>query len=243
MQSKSTEQTPAVPAPEVGPSGRTKLIVVASIILIAVAVIFFSPLREYVDPKRAATWLKSVGNIWWAPAVFILFYCIFNVLLVPATILSLTAGAVWGWWKGGLWVLVASTIASAIPFFLARSTGSAWIETLVRKRASGLYEKLHNEGFITLLLLRLVPIAPYNILNYAAGLAGIRTRHYLIATFIGTIPGIFIFTYLADSIAAGVISPGQAFVRILVAGVFLAALALISRFLAGRVRKRLEKHH
>lgn len=242
MQSKSTEQTP-VPSPEVGPSGRTKLIVVASIILIAVAVIFFSPLREYVDPKRAATWLKSVGNIWWAPAVFILFYCIFNVLLVPATILSLTAGAVWGWWKGGLWVLVASTIASAIPFFLARSTGSAWIETLVRKRASGLYEKLHHEGFITLLLLRLVPIAPYNILNYAAGLAGIRTRHYLIATFIGTIPGIFIFTYLADSISAGVISPGQAFVRILIAGVFLAALALISRFLAGKVRKRLEKHH
>lgn len=242
MQS-STEQISAVSTPERGPAGRMKLIMAGSVIVIVAVVIFFSPLRHWIDPKRAATWLKSIGNIWWTPAVFILFYCVFNVFLVPATILSLTAGAVWGWWKGGLWVLVASTIASAIPFFLARSTGSGWIEAQVRKRASGLYEKLQHEGFITLLLLRLVPIAPYNILNYAAGLAGIRTRHYLIATFIGTIPGIFIFTYLADSIAAGVISPRQAFVRILLAGVFLAALALISRFLAGRVRKRLEKHH
>lgn len=242
MQSTSTEHPSAVSTPERGTGGRMKMIVAGSLIVIVAAVIFFSPLRHWIDPKRAATWLKSIGNIWWAPAVFILFYCVFNVLLVPATILSLTAGAVWGWWKGGLWVLVASTIASAIPFFLARSTGSGWIEAQVRKRASGLYEKLQHEGFITLLLLRLVPIAPYNILNYAAGLAGIRTRHYLIATFIGTIPGIFIFTYLADSIAAGVISPRQAFVRILLAGLFLAALALISRFLAARVRKRLEKH-
>lgn len=242
MQS-STEQTSAISTPGRGAAGRMKLLVAGSVIVIVAALILFSPLGEWIDPKRAATWLKSIGNIWWAPAVFILFYCIFNVLLVPATILSLTAGAVWGWWEGGLWVLVASTVASAIPFFLARSTGSRWIEAQVRKRASGLYEKLHHEGFITLLLLRLVPIAPYNILNYAAGLAGIRTRHYLLATFIGTIPGIFIFTYLADSIAAGVISPGQAFLRILLAGVFLASLALISRFLAGRVKKRLEKHY
>jgi len=243
MQSTSSEQTSAISTDQSARGGRTKLIVAGAIVLTLVAVVAFSPLREWIDPKRAATWLKSIGNIWWAPAVFILFYCVFNVLLVPATILSLTAGAVWGWWKGGLWVLVASTVASAIPFFLARSTASGWIEAQIRKRASGLYEKLQNEGFITLLLLRLVPIAPYNVLNYAAGLAGIRTRDYLVATFIGTIPGIFIFTFLADSIAAGVISPRQAFLRILMAGVFLAALALISKFLAGRVRKHLEKDY
>jgi uncharacterized membrane protein YdjX (TVP38/TMEM64 family) len=55
--------------------------------------------------------------------------------------------------------------------------------------------------------MRLVPIVPYNVLNYAAGLAGVKTRDYLVATFIGTIPGIFILTYLASSIASGLVSP------------------------------------
>lgn len=92
---------------------------------------------------------------------------------------------------------------------------------------------------MTLLLLRLIPIIPYNILNYVAGLACIKPREYVTATFIGTIPGIFIFTYLASSIASGLVSPRQAFVRILIAGALLAALALVSRFFANKVKSRL----
>jgi len=144
----------------------------------------------------------------------------------------------WGWLGGGLWVLAASTIASAIPYFIARS-GAGWIEERVRKRSGTLYERLRTEGFTTLLLLRLVPIVPYNALNYASGLAGIRFRDYALATFFGTIPGIFIFTYLADAISAGVVSPKQAFVRILIAGVLLATLVLVSRFVSSRVRRRI----
>ena len=216
---------------------RTALLIVAVVILVAVA-LYVSPLREKMNPSEVAAWLKSVGNLWWAPVAFVLLYCLFNVILVPATILSLTAGVVWGWLTGGLIVLAASTVASAIPYFIARS-GAPWVEEKVRRRAGNLYEKLRREGFTTLLLMRLVPIIPYNVLNYAAGLAAIRPRDYILATFLGTIPGIFIFTYLADSIAAGAISPGQAFVRILSAGALLAALVLASRFFSSRVRRRL----
>ena len=83
------------------------------------------------------------------------------------------------------------------------------------------------------------PIVPYNILNYAAGVAGISVRDDLLATFTGTIPGIFIFTYLASSIASGLVSPRAALLRILIAGALLAMLALASRFFAGRVKARL----
>lgn len=193
----------------------------------------------YIDPKGTADWLRAVGDRWWAPIAFILLYTLFNVLLFPATALTLTAGIVWGWVAGGFWVLAASTVASLAPYLIARS-GSAWIEAKLRTRAGNLYEKLQSEGFMTLLLLRLVPLAPYNVLNYAAGLAGIRLRDYLLATFIGTIPGIFIFTYLADSIARGVVSGTDAFVRILIAGVLLGSLALLTRMFAARVRSRIE---
>ncbi|HUP63229.1 MAG TPA: TVP38/TMEM64 family protein [Thermoanaerobaculia bacterium] len=206
---------------------------------VGVAVVAFFVLRSRgVDPRQIGDWLASVGDRWWAPVAFIALYAIFNTTLLPATVLTLTAGVVWGWFVGGLWVLAASTIGSAIPYWIAWS-GSGWVEQVMSRKAPRMLEALKREGFMTLLLLRLIPIVPYNILNYAAGLACIKPREYVAATFIGTIPGIFIFTYLASSIASGLVSPRQAFVRILTAGALLAALALVSRFFSDKVRARL----
>jgi uncharacterized membrane protein YdjX (TVP38/TMEM64 family) len=210
----------------------------AIIVISALGMIALILVGTGVHPRAVAEWLAMVGDHWWAPLVFIALYTLFNTLLVPATILTLTAGVVWGWWIGGLWVLAASTIGSAVPYLIGRS-GEAWIGGLLKNRAGRIHDALRHEGFMTLLLMRLVPIVPYNVLNYVAGLAGIGLRDYFVATFAGTIPGIFIFTYLASSIAAGLVSPRQAFVRILIAGVLLAALALVSRTFAGKVRKRI----
>ncbi|GAC1430455.1 MAG: hypothetical protein NVSMB68_02770 [Thermoanaerobaculia bacterium] len=218
-------------------SSKWKPILIA-VAVIAIAVVAFFILRSRgIHLSQLAVWLRSVGGRWWAPLAFIGLYTVFNVFLLPATILSLTAGVVWGWLAGGLWVLLASTVASAVPYFIGRS-GSGWANRLLEKRAGRIHRALRNEGFMTLLLMRLVPIVPYNVLNYAAGVAGIKVRDYLLATFIGTIPGIFIFTYLAASIASGLVSPRAAFVRILIAGALLAALALVSRFFAGKVKAR-----
>ncbi|MFN2239995.1 MAG: VTT domain-containing protein, partial [Thermoanaerobaculia bacterium] len=89
--------------------------------------------------------------------------------------------------------------------------------------------------------MRLVPIVPYNVLNYAAGAARISPRDYFVATFVGTIPGIFIFTYLASALFAGLVSPREAFLRVIVAGLLLGTLALVSRLFAARVRERLAR--
>ncbi|HVT44526.1 MAG TPA: TVP38/TMEM64 family protein [Thermoanaerobaculia bacterium] len=204
-----------------------------------VAVVAFLVLRSRgVDPRQIGEWLAGAGDRWWAPVAFIGLYALFNTTLLPATALTLTAGVVWGWFVGGLWVLAASTIGSAIPYWIAWS-GSGWVEEVMSRKAPRMLGALKKEGFMTLLLLRLIPVIPYNILNYVAGLACIRPREYLAATFIGTIPGIFIFTWLASSIAAGLVSPRQAFVRILIAGALLAALAIVSRFFSDKVRARL----
>ncbi len=215
------------------------IVIVAAIAAAAIAAFFVLRARG-IELRQVGEWLTSVGDRWWAPAAFIALYAIFSVFLLPATILTLTAGVIWGWLVGGLWVLAASTIGSAIPYWIAYS-GSHWVEEVMSRRAPRIQGALKKEGFMTFLLLRLIPVVPYNVLNYAAGLACIRPREYLSATFIGTIPGIFIFTYLASSISSGLISPRQAFVRILIAGSLLATLALVSRFFANRLRTRLSR--
>lgn len=221
-------------------AARLRVAITLAVVAIAAAIIFFTPLRDYLAPAEIRGRLEAIAGNWWAPLVFILLYCCATTFFIPpATALSLAAGVIWGWWIGGLWVLAASTVASMIPYLIGR-TGGGWLSSRIPGAAKDLYRKLQNEGFITLLLLRLVPVVPYGALNYASGLALISVRDYFLATAIGTIPGIFIFTYLSDSIAAGAISGGQAFVRILIAGALLAALVLISRLLAARVKRRIE---
>ncbi|HUP46648.1 MAG TPA: TVP38/TMEM64 family protein [Thermoanaerobaculia bacterium] len=214
-------------------------VILAAVALAGIAVAAFIVLRRQgIGVADLTEWLRAAGDTWWAPLVFIALYTLFNVFLIPATVLTLTAGVVWGWFFGGLWVLAASTAGSAVPYFIGRS-GAGWVAAKLEEKAGRLHRALRSEGFTSLLLMRLVPIVPYNLLNYAAGAAGIRPRHYLLATFIGTIPGIFIFTYLASSIATGLVSPKTAFVRTLIAGALLAALALASRFFSARVKARL----
>lgn len=219
---------------------RTRRLLIAALAVLVILALLFAVRGAGLRPDAAANWLRSIADFWWAPLAFVLLYTAFNLALIPATILSLTAGVAWGWLEGGAWVLLASTIGSAAPYFLARR-GSGPIVDAMKRKAARLANALYREGFTTLLLLRLVPVFPYNLLNYAAGLAGIRPRDYLLATFIGTIPGIFIFTYFADSLAAGVLTRGEAFVRILLAGILLAGLVLTGRLMGGRVRKRLER--
>jgi uncharacterized membrane protein YdjX (TVP38/TMEM64 family) len=219
-------------------SSKLRTILILALIAVLAFGAFLILHRRGVGLQEVAAWLSSVGDQWWAPVIFIVLYALFNTFLLPATVLTLTAGVIWGWLAGGLWVLVASTIGSAVPYLIAYS-GSGWVEEVMKRKAGRMYNALKKEGFMSLLLMRLIPVVPYNILNYAAGLACIRPRDYFAATFIGTIPGIFIFTYLASSISAGLISPRQAFVRILIAGVLLAGLALVSRLFAGRVKSRL----
>lgn len=209
-------------------------------ILAVLLALWLSPAGRRFDVALAAEWLRSVGQEWWAPLLFILLYTAFNLALIPGTILSLTAGVIWGWILGGFWVVIASGIGSVAPYLVARA-GSGPIARWMETRSGRLRHILEDEGFTTLLLLRLVPIVPYNVLNYAAGLAGIRPRDYVLATVIGTLPGIFIFTFLADAIASGLVSPRDAFLRILLAGVLLGGLILITRLVSGRVRGRLRR--
>lgn len=209
-------------------------------IAVALLILWLSPAGRQFDAGQAAQWLRAAGGAWWAPLLFILLYTAFNLALIPGTILTLTAGVIWGWILGGIWVVVASGIGSVAPYLVAR-TGAGPAGRWLDARAGRLRRLLENEGFTTLLMLRLVPVVPYNVLNYAAGLAGIRPRDYVLATLLGTLPGIFIFTYLADAIASGFVSPGDAFVRILLAGFLLGGLVLITRRLSGRVRGRLER--
>ena len=203
------------------------VILVASISLV---------INHFVDRdelNRIINELHAFGHHWWAPVVLIAAFILINLTGLPGTPLTLAAGAVWGWLLGGWWVIVATMIGTAVPYYVARH-GAPRIRKILEQRFEGVYEKIRNEGMTAILLLRVVHIFPFAVISYGSGFARVRARDYFVGTFLGTLPGIVIYTYLADAILDGVMSPRQATGRILLAGALLAAMAVGARLIAKR---------
>jgi uncharacterized membrane protein YdjX (TVP38/TMEM64 family) len=102
-------------------------------------------------------------------------------------------------------------------------------------------ELLREEGFSLLLLLRVVPLIPYTLLNYVAGFAAVRPLPYLAATLLGVIPSTFIFAYFVDAVVQGVMRPRDVALRIVAAGLAMAALVIGTRLATKSIRARLSE--
>ncbi len=190
----------------------------------------------WIDLQRITALLEPIGSSWWAPLAAAGLYIVFNLLGLPGSVLTVASGVVWGWLAGGTIALLGSTIGTAAPYLLAR-THAPVFGAGIRRRAAWLHRLLEREGFTALLMLRLLPSLPYAVINYAAGFAGIPPRPYFLATLLGTIPGVFVTTWLASAIFSGEISLGGAFLRIAIAGGIIGSIVLSARAFA-RSRQR-----
>lgn len=202
------------------------------------AAIWSSPLRRELDPAGLAAWAREQGQAWWAVPAYFVAYIVLTVLFIPTQALSIAGVLIWGWWRGGIIELFAATVASIFPFLITRGT----LRDAVTARLAGhrkIADVLAREGFTLLLVLRVIPILPYTILNYVAGLSSLRLLSYVAASLLGMIPSVFVFAYFVDAVARGVMNPREVALRIFIAGALLAALIVATRLAAPRLRRRL----
>jgi uncharacterized membrane protein YdjX (TVP38/TMEM64 family) len=129
------------------------------------------------------------------------------VLFVPGSLLTLGAGFVFGVAKGTVIVSVGSTAGAAAAFIVARSLAHDWVARRIARRPtlSAIGRAVETEGFKIVLLTRLSPVFPFNLLNYAYGLTSVPFSTYVLASWIGMLPGTIMYVYLgsaANSLAA-----------------------------------------
>ena len=159
-------------------------------------------------------------------------YAVAVVVLLPGTIGTLTAGAIFGFPIGGLAALSGATSGCTAAFIIARVMGREGAQQLLGERLMNADEFLGRNGFVSILLLRLMPIVPFNLLNYASGLTSVRLSRYIAASIVGMAPGAFLTTALADQADD---PTGTTF--LVLVGVFLVAL-IGSVVLGQRMRKK-----
>ncbi len=180
----------------------------------------------------AIDWLR--GNPW-APPIFVGVYAAATALAVPGTLLTLAGGAVFGFHWGTLYNFVAANIGANAAFLVARSLGGDAVRRLIGGDSGALGrldDIVERHGFRGLLTLRLIPLVPFNALNFGSGLMALKWRPYAIATLVGILPGTAVYTFFADAILQGSQEASRdAWLRVLLAGLLLVLLAFLPTIL------------
>ena len=215
-----------------------KKIAAALVLVAAIVTVYLSPLREWLTVANLRVLLGQIGSLWYAPALFILAFALSCVLVVPASVFIIAAGLIWGWQLGGLYAFLGAVLGATASFWVSRYLGGGFLQRL-GPRAAGIGRILENSGFGSMLILRLIPLFPFAVINYGAGVARVRGRDYVAATAVGVIPSIFVVTYSADALFRGTLSGPDAFKRLVVVCLSVALLVGIPMLLKKRAARAL----
>jgi uncharacterized membrane protein YdjX (TVP38/TMEM64 family)/rhodanese-related sulfurtransferase len=173
---------------------RVSLIRGAIVVLLGGGIIWVLTHRAMLRPESIEPAVRALGA--WAPVGFILIYALGTILFFPGSILTLLGGAVFGPVWGTAWNLTGATLGATIAFILARTVAGEWIARRVGGHLRRLVDGVTAEGWRFVALMRLVPLVPFNLLNYALGLTGISLAAYVLTSVVCMLPGAIAYTWL-----------------------------------------------
>lgn len=170
------------------------------LILIAAIVAGLIILNQTVldlSPERIRNWILAVGVL--APILYVILYTFRPFILFPASVLSLAGGLAFGPLYGTLLTMTGATAGAILAFMFAKKAGAKRVEEKLGQRGEKLQHQLEHNGFLIVLLLRMVPIFNFDLISYAAGASKVRLLPFALATLIGIAPGTFAYTFLGFS--------------------------------------------
>lgn len=181
-------------------SSNSNAILRSAAILIVVAGLFLA--ARYFNAQEVLRnlleWIADLGA--WGAVIFVLAYVLATVLFLPGFLLTLGAGFLFGVIKGSVLVSVASTLGAASAFLIGRYLARDWVARKIEgnRRFHQVDEAVGREGWRIVGLVRLSPIFPFNLLNYAFGLTKVSFRDYFLASWIGMLPATAMYVYIGS---------------------------------------------
>ena len=188
-------------------------------------------------------WVDGLG--WWGPLIFMTGYVAATVAFVPGSVLTLVAGAIFGLVSGLIYVFIAATIGAAAAFLVSRYIARRAIEDWIKDndRFVAIDRAIARKGLKIVVLLRLSPIIPFNLLNYALGLTSVGFVDYVFAS-LGMLPGTLLYIYYGKVagdvalLAGGASMRGPAYYMVL--GLGLVATVVVTTLVTRTARQALQ---
>jgi uncharacterized membrane protein YdjX (TVP38/TMEM64 family) len=235
-----------IPA-ESAPRGARSPLVVRLLVVAGIAALFIVGGRQAgAQLPVFAAWVQSLGV--WGPLVFVLGYAVAVVAFIPGSVLTLAAGAIFGLGAGIAYALAGAVLGATLAFLVARYAARSIVEERIGRspRFAAVNDAVASQGRKVVLLLRLSPVVPFNVLNYALGVTRVRFADYVVAS-VGMVPGTVLYVYygtvagtIASAVSGSGVPRGRGYYALLAAGLAatLAATAVIARAARRALRER-----
>jgi len=183
-----------------------RLIALIAIVIALFLAMKFLPVQHWL--RNFNDWVGQMGIA--GLFIFIGVYAVATVLLAPGAILTIGAGFAFGFWKGFLAVSAGATLGASLAFLVARFIARDKVEAIARRNKTfrNIDNAIGKQGAKLVFLLRLSPVIPFNVSNYFYGLTGVKFWSYVLASWIGMMPGTFLYVYIGTAGKAAVAAAG-----------------------------------
>jgi uncharacterized membrane protein YdjX (TVP38/TMEM64 family) len=175
-----------------------KAFALGAFILASIGIVRFTPVKDFLTAEVLGQFLDGAGI--WAPLVFIVLYAVGVSLFVPSILLTGLGAALFGPYRGFVYVWIGAMMGSSLAFYIARTLGRDFAASLVGERLKKYDDAIARNGFATVLYLRLVYF-PFTPMNFGMGLTKVRFAEYFFGTGLGILVGTFIFTFFIGTFA------------------------------------------
>ena len=204
-----------------------------------VVALYFSPLRHYFSREQLNDTVNHLRGLWYGPIALIVAYGVGCIFAVPASVFIIAAGIIWGWKLGVTYAMTGAMLGASASYFAGQFLGEGLLDRF-GKAGEMVRRQISRNGFVSMLIARLIPGPPFAVWNYAAGIARMNFGEYFLATLLGTLPAHIVFAYCADALFNGTMTQGDAVKRLaVVAGLLISMIALTTvlkrRFARGGV--------
>ncbi len=191
--------------------------------------------------KEALDWIAKLGP--WGPVIFVGIYIVATVFFIPGSVLTLGAGAVFGVGLGSVSVSISATLGATAAFLVGRYLARDAIARKIEKNEqfAAIDRAVADEGWKIVFLTRLSPVFPFTLLNYAFGLTRVRLSHYVLASWIGMMPGTVMYVYLGSLVNVAAGHRQRTTAEWALYGVGLLATIAVTIFVTRVARKALQK--
>lgn len=193
------------------PKSPKKQITITALVLLAVIVLTvlwkWTPLNEWVTPENLKLLINTLNDNPFTPLIVITIFAFASLIGIPLTLLVITVAISFGAWPGSLYAIIGSLLSAILGYLAGEWLGRKNVTQIAGSKLNRLSKRLANHGVMAIITVRIIPVAPFTVINLVAGASHIRLKDFIWGTLIGVLPGILAITVFADSLLRVVQQP------------------------------------
>ncbi|MGH8769865.1 MAG: VTT domain-containing protein [Burkholderiales bacterium] len=192
----------------------------------------YTPLKEYATVETVTAWAETFSGHPAAPLMVVAIYVLGSIVLFPRTLLTLGTVIAFGPWLGFTYAMLGVLVAALITYYAGRLVSRDTVRRLAGEKINRITETLRRKGLLSVVALRMLPIAPFDVVNVVCGASRIKLWHFMVGTFLGMLPGMLAATVFGDQLKSA-IGDGELNYAVIavIAALFVASIVIARRYL------------